>query len=291
MKKIKHSLNSDKYTALLLLIPSLIGFFIFYLIPFVFSLYYSLINNIYSSKFVFFDNYIELFHNKSFILALKNTSVFLCIVVPTQLIISFILACIVDRFTKKKNIVVSFISIPLVLPIGCFYFMTQLVFSQGGIACSFLKWFGVNDSSLLQKDSIMLVVILVYLWRYLGYTFILYLSGLQFIPKELYEYAEIDGITHFNKLTRITIPLSAPISFIAFIVSFSNSLRVFKEVYVIGGNYPKRNIYMLQHYINNTFIDLNYSKLSATTIVISFLTVIVLGLWIKINKIYNGELL
>jgi multiple sugar transport system permease protein len=102
--------------------------------------------------------------------------------------------------------------------------------------------------------------------------------GLNSIPREYYESAEIDGAGKFICFRYITLPFLVPTGFFVFIISIINSFKVFREAFLLGGSYPHFDLYMLQHFINNNFSNLNYQRLSTAAflmlVIIVALTVI-----------------
>ncbi|WP_242848803.1 carbohydrate ABC transporter permease [Syntrophomonas palmitatica] len=96
---------------------------------------------------------------------------------------------------------------------------------------------------------------------------ILFLAALQNVPRELYEAAYIDGAGPGQRFINVTLVHIVPTAFFVFIISIINSFKVFREVYLISGSYPHESIYMLQHYMNNMFMALDYQKLSAAAVI------------------------
>lgn len=111
------------------------------------------------------------------------------------------------------------------------------------------------------------VLIIVYLWKNIGYSIILFLAGLQSIPKDYYETADLEGAGTLRQLTGITLVYLTPTMFFVVLMSVLNSFKVFRETYLIAGDYPHDSIYMLQHYMNNGFQSLDLQKLSSAAVV------------------------
>jgi multiple sugar transport system permease protein len=133
----------------------------------------------------------------------------------------------------------------------------------------------------MKTDWARLVIVIVYLWKNIGYNMVLFLAGLQNIPVEYYESANMDGAGSWRKFTHITLICLTPTSFFIFIMSVINSFKVFRETYLISGAYPHDSIYMLQHFMNNMFSSLDYQKLtSAAFIMAAFIYVIVSVLFV-----------
>lgn len=131
------------------------------------------------------------------------------------------------------------------------------------------------------------VLVVTYIWKNLGYTIILWVAGLSAVPKELYEVAKVDGASEFKCFTKITFPIIKPSLYTITVLSLLNSFKVFREAYLIAGNYPHESMYMLQHIFNNWFRNLAFGKLSAASVVMAVVTFILIILlqrsWEKEN--------
>lgn len=242
-----------KYKGYLFILPSLIGFAILYIIPFFGGIKYSVSRSGFDSTFVAFKNYNDVFNSDVFMLALKNTCLFMGVSIPLIIVISFIIALLIHEL-KAPRIIKLFIILPMAIP-------------SGTVAGFFRKVFGLNGFNLIDSEYAMLVVILIFIWRNTGYNLIIYLAGLSDINKGAIEASMIDGANYFQRLRYIIIPLCTPITVFVSIVSIINSFKVFKDIYVLQGSYPNPKIYMLQHYMNNKFRDLQYEKLTSAAYV------------------------
>ena len=124
----------------------------------------------------------------------------------------------------------------------------------------------------LQGMELRLPVVLLFLWKNLGFCVIIFLAALQAIPDSLYEYATLEGASFGKQAFHITLPLIVPSAFLVFILSWVNAFRIFKEVYFIGGAYPDEPLYTLQNYMNNMYGKLNYQNV--TTAAYSFAVIV-----------------
>jgi multiple sugar transport system permease protein len=132
----------------------------------------------------------------------------------------------------------------------------------------------------MKTDAARNVIIVVYLWKNIGYNVILFLAGLQQIPKDYYETAQIEGAGPLRQFRSITLVYLTSSMFFVVIMSIINSFKVFRETYLIAGDYPHDSIYILQHYMNNMFMTLDVQKLTATaTLMFGCILLIVLGLF------------
>jgi multiple sugar transport system permease protein len=125
-------------------------------------------------------------------------------------------------------------------------------------------------------------MILIFLWKNCGYNMVLFLAGLGNIPQEYYEAAWMDNASSFQVFRHITVPCLLPTAILALIMSIINSFKIFREIYLITGNYPQESIYTLQHFMNNMFASLNYPRLTSATavlvLIIAFFTQFLLRL-------------
>lgn len=278
--KIKwHRVNfkrAEILPACLFLLPSLVGVLIFFLIPFLGGFYYAIVDSPLYGNFVGFKNFIDLLHNEAFLRAAFNTILFTAIGVPINMGISLILALLIKRAGKPGKTMQVFFILPLVIPVASVAYFWQIVFADNGFLNSFLNTFGIAAVDWMNTGWSRMVIIIVYLWKYVGYNIVLYLFALSNIPAEYYESADIDGANSLQKFRYITLIYLTPALFFVFIISLINSLKVFRETYLIAGQYPHESIYMLQHYMNNMFLSLDYQKLtSAAYFMAIFITILV----------------
>ena len=124
----------------------------------------------------------------------------------------------------------------------------------------------------------------------MGFNLVLALAGLGNIPKGYYEWANVEGLGKTRMFFEITLVYMTPVLFIMFVMSFINSSKVFRELYMLAGNYPDENIYMLQHYMNNQFSRLNYQNLTTSAFVVTaVISVFMVIFFIAERKLDLGE--
>jgi len=256
-------LNNDNRIAMFFLLPSLIGFFLFYLIPFVMGTIYSFKDGAVGGSFVGFSNYKELLASASFLKAASNTFWFTAINVPLVIGISLVLALCLHQKVLFKNVIISSFILPIVVPVASIVMLWQLLFDWNGTLNSWLVNMGFAQIDWMKSDWSIAVVSVVYLWKNIGYNMILFLAGLQNIPKDYYEIADMEGAGRLFKFKQITLVYLTPTMFFVVLMSIINSFKVFRETYLIAGDYPFDRIYMIQHYMNNMFASLNVQKLTA----------------------------
>lgn len=283
---LKKKLKRENLIALCFLAPSLVGFSIFFLLPFIASIYYSFLDSPIGGSFVWFSNYSTLLSNRIFLKACSNTLIFTAVCVPLNMFFSLLLAMLLNRKIYFRNIFRTFFISPLVIPVASVVLVWQVFFDYSGAFNSLLSQFNLPPVDWMNTAWSEFVVLIIYLWKNIGYNMVLFLAGLQNIPTEYYESAQIDGAGAFKKFTKITLVYLTPTSFFVFIMSIINSFKVFRETYLISGDYPHESIYMLQHYMNNMFSSLDYQKLtSAACIMAVLIYLLVFNLFVSERKI------
>ncbi len=270
--------RQDFMRSLCFLSPSLIGVGVFFIIPFGVVVYYSMIDGVGSRNFVFLENFIKLFNNSAFIMAAKNTLQFSAIAVPLAVILAIVLALMLECRIPMKSQFRTFFLSPMMVPVASVVLIWQVLFNYNGTINEFLALFDIAKIDWLQSDHCQAVVIILFLWKNLGYNMILFMAGLANIPKELLEVADVEGASEWYKFFAIKLRYLSPTVLFVTILSLINSFKVFREVYLLTGDYPYEKLYMLQHFMNNTFKSLDYQKLSAAAVVMALVMVVLIAL-------------
>lgn len=279
----------DIARSLCFLAPSFLGVAVFFIVPFCVVVYYSVIDGVGSRNFVFLDNFIKLFDNSAFLLAAKNTLHFSAIAVPLAVILSIVLALMLEARIPGKSQFRTFFLSPMMVPVASVVLIWQVLFNYNGTVNEFLMLFGYDKIDWLQSEHSQIVVILLFLWKNLGYFMILFMAGLANIPKELLEVADVEGAGELYKFFAIKLRYLSPTVLFVMILSLINSFKVFREVYLLTGDYPYETLYMLQHFMNNTFNSLDYQKLSAAAVVMALVMVVIIALLFKAEDWFGKD--
>ena len=284
--KTKHAL-----TAYGLILPLLIGCLVFYALPFGMVVWYSLVNGSgHSQAFAGFGNYRQLFGSQVFRMALWNTLKFLLVSLSLNLVISYATALFLKSKVKKHKALQSLILLPYVMPVVGAVLLVDTLFGEAGVGNSLMTALGLPVKDWLHSDTAFWIVIVLYLWKNVGYSVILLLSGLATIPEEQYEAAAMDGAGALLRFRYVTMPQMWYSVFFATVFSLINAFKCFREIFLIGGTHPHESIYMLQHFINNCFEKLGYSKMAVASILMAvFVTLLfVLGYrWVMRKEAYK----
>lgn len=274
----------ERLVSLAFVSPSLLGVLIFFVLPFFVVIYYAFVNNPVLHEFVGFDNFRNLFQNQSFQLAAKNTAIFSLISVPSAVIGSLLLACMLSQRIPLRSQIRTFMLSPLMVPVASIVLIWQVVFSNNGALNDFLAHFGVEKIDWMKSEFNRYVVILLFLWKNVGYDMILFLAALANVPTDIQEMAMLEGASSVRIFFQIKLRYIFPTILFVTILSLINSMKIFREVYLLTGKYPYDGLYLLQHFMNNTFESMDYQKLSSAALVMAAVMVLVIGLLFLVDN-------
>lgn len=259
------------------LTPSLAGVMLFFFLPLIMIAYNSTMKSALNNEFVGLKNYTDVLNNKAFLLAGRNTLLFSALAVPLAVILALLLALLLNTNLPGRSWFRSVFLNPMMVPVASIVLIWQVVFSFNGTLNSFLGGFGLDKIDWMKSDWSRLVILLLFLWKNLGYNMVLFLSALNNVPAELLDSAKIDGANSIKRFTHVSLVYLSPTIFFVGIMSLINSFKIFREVYLLTGNYPYDALYLLQHFMNNAFRDLDYQKLSSAAIIMCVAMIIIVG--------------
>lgn len=270
VKKLKAYWYRQDKVAYVFLAPSLIILFLFAFIPLVCSVVISMMNlDIFFSDIspAGLANFAEAFADGRFWNALKNTVLFAVAEVPLQIVIGLLVANAVSSTKLFSKIARSIFFIPVVCSMAAIGVVWSLLLDGtiGMIPYFCKEWFGITGLNFFREtDTAMGTVIAMTVWKNFGYTMSILVVGIQAIPRDYFEAAEIDGATKLQQFFRITIPQLIPSLGFCLITNLIGSLQVFDQVYVSTGGGPQRSTETLVYYIYKTGFtnpfDLGYAS-------------------------------
>lgn len=231
----------ESWQALPFLLPSLLGLCLFYLFPLAETVRASFMDPL-RSRAVGWGNYRALFQNTAFRLAVRNTCRFLCICIPALLAVSLLCAVLLGAAKRRAVFFKSVLLLPYAIPVASIVVLWRALFSGKGLVNGLLVGLGCRPVDFMGSSAAFWVLIFTYLWRNNGYDMLLWLAGLETIPRPLYEAAAVDGATPFQTFVFITLPNLLPTVVLTTILSLVNSFKVFREAYLVAGNYPQESI-------------------------------------------------
>lgn len=281
--------KKEIFTALLFLLPSLLGVLLFILIPF-FDVVRRSFFEAMGGTFTGLNNYKTILESDSFRRAALNTGRFLGACIPLLLLLSLLLSLLLKEYGRTTHKKLKFFKtsylIPMSIPVASVVILWKMIFHRNGFLNILLERFGIEAIDFMNTNMAFYVLIFSYVWKNAGYDMILWLAGLDGINENLYEAAGVDGAGKWQKFYYITLPHLKPILFTTAVLSLVNSFKVFREAYLIGGDYPDNSIYMLQHIFNNWFINLDIQKMSAGAVLTAF---VILAFIFLFRLLMGGE--
>jgi raffinose/stachyose/melibiose transport system permease protein len=277
------------------LFPMLIIFTIFYAVPSISSFYYSMTDWGASGdtaiKFIGLENFRRLFSEANFSLAVKNTFIYAIFITIGQNIFGFVLALILNEELRIKNILRTVFFLPVVictLIIGILF--TAILQPEYGVLNTFLRTLhlGILAQDWLGNPKFALFsIIATDLWRISGFAMVIFLAGLQTIPKSILEAAMIDGVSYFQKVRHIIIPLIAQSFTIKFMLSLIGALNVFDIVFALTGGGPGYTTEVFNTFVYRTYSYSEYGYSTAASLIL-FLFIAVIG-FIVLNFLKKRE--
>lgn len=269
--------------------PSIIGVSVFFVVPFFVVLYYAVTDGTSSAAFVGLKNFISLFGNSAFRLAASNSVAFSLLAVPLAVLLSLLLALLLECRIPLRSEFRTFFLSPMMVPVASVVLVWQVLFNFNGSINELMLIFGGERIDWLQSDYSLIVVVILFLWKNLGYFMILFMAGLNNIPKTLLEVADVEGASELYKFFSIKLRYLSPTVLFVTILSLINSFKVFREVYLLTGDYPYERLYMLQHFMNNTFRTMDYQKLSAVAIIMAIVMVFIIALLFVVEDSFGKD--
>ncbi|MDE7222647.1 MAG: sugar ABC transporter permease, partial [Acetatifactor sp.] len=269
--------------------PSFLGVMTFFVVPFIVIIYYSVVDNPISRNFVFLDNFKNIINNTAFRSAVFNTAKFAGISVPLAVVLSMLLAILLESKIPFRSQFRTFFLSPMMVPVASVVLIWQVLFHYNGVANDMLAVFGAPPVDWLKSNLGHIVLTILFLWKNLGYNMILFMAALSSIPKDILEVAHLESATPLQTFFYIKIRyLSSTILFVT-IMSLINSFKVFREIYLLTGDYPVDSIYMLQTFMNNTFRKLDYQKLSSAAVLMSIVMVVIIGILFIVENRFGKD--
>jgi len=294
-----------KISPYLYILPALALLLVFRLVPILMSFFISFfdLKITGTGEFKGLENYVNMIHDPVFWKSMMNTVWLVLFVVPASIVFPLLFAVLLNQIKWMKGFFRTIYFMPFVTSLVAVSIVWKIIFSeQAGLANTFLGWFGIEPQLWLAQhrgifslffsgfgvtlpewmggpSQALFAIIILTIWKGLGYNTIIYLAGLQNISKDYYEAAEIDGAGKFKQFLRITIPLISPSTFYVLLMTTIVSFQAFAQVYLMtdkGG--PLNSTSLIVYYIYDQGFDkLKMGYASAVALV---LFLVVLGLTI-----------
>lgn len=274
----------SKKRHLIFLVASLLGTCLFLMIPYVYVVVSSFLSRG-DGKFAGLENYADVIENHAFMTAMANTARFIAVCVPVILIISLGISLYIYDNPRLGGMLKTGFLIPMAIPVTSAVLLWRFLFAEKGIVNAILAAGEYETVNWMNTEWAFWILVLSYIWKNLGYNIILWLAALSAIAPDVDEAARVDGAGTIRRHLCVTIPAAKNGAFVIIVLAILSSFKVFREVYLVAGEYPHESIYMIQHCFNNWFRNLEMDKLAAGAVIDSLiLTVLILllqKLWEK----------
>lgn len=268
------------------MLPSLVGVAIFILCPFLDVVRRSFLSAV-TEEWVGLTNYQTVFTNEAFLLAGKNTLRFIAVCIPLLLLSSLAIAVFLQRQVRKAQILKTAFLIPMVIPVSAVALLWKVFFHEQGLLNGLLHQLGGEGVDWLNSEAAFWVLVITYIWKNLGYNIVLWMAGLLAIPSDIYEAARVDGAGEWKCFWHITLPNLLPVFCMVTILGFVNSFKVFREGYMVAGNYPHESMYLLQHLFNNWYQNLDFDKMAAGSVIMAFVILVAI---VVLHRMWDHEI-
>lgn len=269
--------------------PAVILFVIFLLIPALMALGLSFTSyNVFSApKFVGLNNYVRAFSDTYFLIALKNIALYVIMYVPAVVVLSFLLACLLNAKVKGIKVFRVMYYLPcLTSSVASAIVWKWMMNPSSGLLNKVASLFGLPTSAWLNESKSALVsIVIICVWGSLASNIMIYLSALQNIPQSVYEAAKIDGVGPVRRLVQITLPLVAPTTFFVVTMAIIGAFQVFDQIYVLtsGGPAHATTVPMYMIY-SNAFKESQMGYACAQAMVLFAMIMVVTVVQQKLNK-------
>ncbi|MDD3149394.1 MAG: sugar ABC transporter permease [Candidatus Gastranaerophilales bacterium] len=286
MKKFYNVFQTDAFSAFGLIFPAFLGTFAFIILPVLGSLFISFTkwNLINPPEFIGLQNYFELFSDNEFYFILFNTFYYAVSVAVLGIIIPLIIAIILDKGFRGTNLYKTVYFLPFITPMIVAGIVWEWIFDPSN---GIMNWFlgGAQINWLYDKYIAMPAIIMVSVWKNIGYNMVIFLAGLQGIPQNLMEAAEIDGATGIKKFFNVTFPLLSPTVFFVLIITTISSFQVFDLIYLMTEGGPQNSTNVLVYWLyKNAFEFFKVGRASAIAYILFFIILILTLIQWKTRK-------
>ena len=260
---------------LLFLLPGFSGVLLFYLLPFLEVVRRSFLKSG-SGAFVGIDNYRAVWGNGAFVLAVRNTFLYMAVGVPLLMGISLFLSMLLRNLLFCRRLV-SVMLLPVAVPAAVMVLTLQILIDRQGIINGVLTKVSEQIAAFpafsaidyLNTEWALVVVVCSFLWKNTGYMIILWLAGLVALPKEVEEAAQVDGADRWQNWHYIIRPGLSGSFFTIGMLSVLQIFKSYREVWMVAGSYPQEHIYFLQHLLHNWYLKLEFDRMAALTVILS----------------------
>lgn len=269
----------SKYAPYLFLLPSAAVLTVFFFIPFFQTFLLSFFDysqSIYNPVFNNFDNYLKIFQNPEFYKVLWNTFLYLIGAVPILVIFPLFLAILINQKIRGITLYKILIYLPVIVSIVVAAIAFKWLYAEQGVLNYIVTAFNIEPIGWLTDTKYAIwSVIIVTIWKGIGYYMMIYLAALMSVPQELYEACDIDGANFLKKHLTVTVPHIMPTIALVSTISAISAMKVFAEIYVMTKGGPLNSSKTIVYYIyERAFENLDLGVASAAAVVLLIIVMI-----------------
>lgn len=268
-----------KVTPFLFLLPAGVVLLIFFFLPFLQTIGLSFLDyseNIYSANFAGISNYVAILHNPVFYKVMWNTILYLVVAVPVLVTVPLFLAILINRKIAGLTLYKILIYLPVIVSIVVAAIAFKWLYAQEGILNYIMQLFHLPAIGWLTDPKYAIYsVIIVTIWKGIGYYMMIYLAALMSVPKELYEACDIDGAGFWTKHMTVTVPHIMPTIALVTTISSISAMKIFAEIYVMTKGGPLNSTKTIVYYIyEKAFENLDLGYASAMAVILLVIVMI-----------------
>ena len=295
MKAKSNLYRKERIYGYLFILPPVLGLLIFTLFPVVYSFYGSLTDwdGLGSMNFIGFDNFKDVFSDELFYKSAFNT-LFYMIGIPIGIVLALLLALGLNRKIPGTTTFRVIYYIPVISSLAAISILWNWAYNGDyGLVNQFLDLFGIDGPNwLMNKHSIKPAIILMTVWKGLGYTMLLYLAALQSVPKTYYEAAELDGASGFKAFRHITWPMVKPVTFFIVVTNIIGGSQIFTEINIMTpkGGTEFSSASVVFYIWDKAFGNLQMGYASAMAVVLGLFIFVVTLIQFRMNEKSSSDL-
>ncbi len=277
-------MDKKSFKGYLYLLPSIIIMVCFTLYPLARAIImsflgnYNIIDETYSS--IGFENYKKLFADPNFARSLRNTSIYVICVVPASIILSLIIAVLINNCKKLKGFFQTVYFLPYVTSVIAIGIVWRWMFNSNyGLINAVLGWFGIDPVQWLNLPQYAMPALIIFaIWKSMAFNILIFLAGLQTIPEDIYKAAKIDSTPRLRVFTKITVPSLAPMIVYSSVIGMIGAFKVYNEVFSLFGGTagPANSATTIVYYIYDKFYNSYKYGVAAAGSVVLFIIILAL---------------
>jgi multiple sugar transport system permease protein len=273
----------------------LVPFGVFYLLFLVGPLIYDVVMSLFNTSLVLpglgsfagLANYRELFTDSRFWQAMWHTILFTLVSTPPLVLIPLFFAIVVNRISRGQWFFRLAFFLPYILPSAVIALIWTWLYEPGyGLISGFFSFLGLGAPNWLSSPNLALYsIVIVTVWWTIGFNFVLYLAGLQDIPRDLYEASALDGASRWKQTWRLTLPLLGRTTTLVTVLQVIASLKIFDQVYLItagGPNYASRTA--IEYIYDTGFTSQRVGYASAASLILFVVILLVSFIWLALVR-------